>query len=147
MTDDVRHAVPPEKLSGYLDGELTQQEGQQVRLHLEQCASCRAEFEEMQRLREVAMSTHFSVPTDDQWDERPQSGASKLSFGVGWIVLTVWLVGVFGFALGSLWSDTQSLGERLLVFGGLSGVALLFLSVLLDRMKNYSTDRYRRVKK
>jgi hypothetical protein len=37
--------------------------------------------------------------------------------------------------------------EGLLVFGGVAGVALLFLGVLLDRLHVLKTDRYREVRK
>jgi anti-sigma factor RsiW len=134
-------------LSGYIDGVLSQGEEQRVRLHLEDCQSCSSLIEEMKQLREATMTTAFTVPPDDQWDERPRGNASRLSFGLGWTFLLVWLVGVAGFALGALWSGPYSLIEKLLVFGGLTGIALLFLSALMDRLKNLGRDRYRRIDK
>ena len=66
-------------LSGYLDRGLTQLDEQRVRVHLEDCETCRAAVDEMKRLREVTMSTEFDVPTDDQWSEIPRSRASRFS--------------------------------------------------------------------
>ena len=40
-----------ELLSGYIDGELTQQQAQRVRIHCERCDAC---TEELERLEELA---------------------------------------------------------------------------------------------
>jgi anti-sigma factor RsiW len=134
-------------LSGYLDQVLTQEEAQRVRVHLEDCGSCRTLVEELKTMRNVAMTSEFRVPSDDQWDERPRGAASGVAFGVGWLILIVWAVGVAGFALGCVWQGTESLLEKLIVFGGASGGVLLFVSVLIDRLRIRKTDRYRRVSK
>ena len=57
--------------SGYLDGELTQGDSQRVRLHLEDCSSCRDLVGDLQRIREAAMTTEFPVPSDEEWREAP----------------------------------------------------------------------------
>ncbi|MDX1501902.1 MAG: zf-HC2 domain-containing protein [Thermoanaerobaculia bacterium] len=147
MTNGCRREFEDSLLTGFLDAVLTQGDEQRVRLHLEECSTCRKEVEEMRSLRELTLSTRFRPPPDDGWDETPRGGVSRLSLRVGWAVLLIWLVGVFGFALGQVWSDADSLGERLLLFGGLLGGLLVLLSVLIDRLKSLKDDRYRRVKK
>lgn len=134
-------------LTGYLDHVLTQEDAQRVRVHLEDCASCRKLVEELEKMRRATMTSEFRVPSDDQWNESPRNLASGLAFGAGWVIAIIWVVGVTGFVLGEAWQGTQTLGEKLLIFGGVSGVALLFLSVLIDRLRNWRTDRYRRVEK
>ena len=134
-------------LTGYLDGVLTQADDQRVRLHLEECAGCRRLIDEMRETREATMSTRFELPSDDQWNEAPRGLVSRLSFGLGWLVLLVWAVGMLGLLVGHLWSNEMPLIEKLLLFGGLSGAALLFLSVLVDRLKTLRNDPYRRVQK
>ncbi len=134
-------------LTGYLDGVLTQADDQRVRLHLEECADCRGLIDEMRETREATMTTRFELPADDQWNEAPRGLASRLSFGLGWTVLLIWAVGLLGLTVGHIWSDGMPLTEKLLLFGGLSGGALLFLSVLIDRLKTMRNDPYRRVEK
>ena len=51
------------------------------------------------------------------------------------------------FALWHFWQGSANLGERILVFGGLSAVALLFTSVLIDRLRAAANDPYREVQK
>ena len=147
MSSDREHNFDEAMLSGYLDGMLTQQETQRIRLHLEACASCRQAVDEMRTIREVTMTSTFSTPPDDQWDERPRGNISRLSFGLGWAIVIAWVVGLLGFALGQLWSGPESLTEKLLIFSAISGFALLLLSVLIDRIKRLGSDRYRRIEK
>jgi len=147
MTDQCPNAFEETQISGFLDGELTQAAGQKVRIHLEDCGHCRALLDELRTMREAAMSTEFSKPDDSQWDERPRGGVSLFVRGAGWIFAVVWVVAIAVYALWQFWQGSANLVERLLVFGGLSAVALLFVSVLLDRLSSARTDPYREVEK
>lgn len=134
-------------ISGHLDGELTQAAEQRVRLHLEDCEHCRTVLAELQALRATTMSTEFHQPDDSQWDERPRSGLSLLARRTGWVVAVVWAVFLAAYALWHFWQGSANLAERILVFGGLSALVLLFTSVLLDRLRAASNDPYREVEK
>jgi predicted anti-sigma-YlaC factor YlaD len=134
-------------LSGYVDGELTQGDEQHVRIHLEDCAACRTQVEDMQQLREVTMTSRFNVPADDQWSEAPRGTTSRLAFGLGWTFLIVWVSIVAGFGLWQFWTSDEPIAGKLLAFAPVSAVTLLFLSVLIDRVKAMRTDPYRRVQK
>ena len=134
-------------ISGHLDGELTQAAEQKVRIHLEDCEHCRTVLGELRTLRETTMSTEFHKPDDSQWDERPRTGVSLVARGTGWIIAVLWAVFFAAYALWQFWQGTANLMERLLVFGGLSAIVLLFTSVLLDRLRASRTDPYREVEK
>jgi predicted anti-sigma-YlaC factor YlaD len=134
-------------LSGYLDGELTQAESQRVRLHLEDCATCRGLHQQLLLMKEASMSTPFATPDDEQWDERPRSATSRLFRGSGWLFVVAWLVGSLGFALWTFLTEPGELLAKLMVVSAGLGIGLLFLSVLLDRLRSYKSDRYRRVEK
>ncbi len=94
MTDQCPRAFDETLISGHLDGELTQAAEQRVSVHLEDCAQCRGLLVELQTMREATMSTEFSRPADDQWDERPRTAASFLARGTGWVLAVVWLIAV-----------------------------------------------------
>jgi len=134
-------------LTGHLDGELTQADEQRVRIHLEDCAACRGAYEELVTLREATMTTRLDEPNDLQWDERPRGLFSALSRGFGWAVVIVWAVGTAGYGLWQLATGPEHLAEKLMVFGGLFGITLLFVSILVDRLKTARTDRYREVQR
>jgi hypothetical protein len=134
-------------LTGFVDGVLTQADQQRVRIHLEDCDRCRRAVRDLQENREVTMTSQFETPPDDQWDERPRGLASGLSLGIGWLMILAWFVVMTSFAVWQFFTGPENLLVKLLVFGGLSGLALLLLSVVIDRLKVLPTDRYRGVKK
>jgi predicted anti-sigma-YlaC factor YlaD len=147
MADRCPASFDETMISGHLDGELTQGAEQKVRIHLEDCEHCRTVLGELRTLREATMSTEFHKPDDSQWNERPQTGVSLVARGTGWIIAVIWAVFFAGYALWQFWQGSANLVERLLVFGGLSAVVLLFTSVLLDRLRASRTDPYREVEK
>jgi hypothetical protein len=134
-------------LTGFVDGALTQADEQRVQIHLEDCAECRTAVEDLQENREVTMTSRFETPPDDSWDERPRGLLSGLSFGIGWLMILAWIAVMASFALWQIFTGPENLLVKLMVFGGLSGFALLLLSVLVDRLKVLPSDRYRGVKK
>lgn len=145
--DSRRHGFDEALLSGYLDGELTQAEAQRVRIHLEDHSEARALLDEMRQTREATMTTRLKVPEDAQWDERPRGLLSLFSRRLGWLLLVAWLVGVTAYGLWQFFTSPEHLAEKLVAASAVSGFGLLFVSVLLDRVRDARTDRYRRVEK
>ncbi|MDH3261962.1 MAG: zf-HC2 domain-containing protein [Acidimicrobiia bacterium] len=144
---ELQHGFDEALISGYLDGELTQGEEQRVRLHLEDCAECKSMTDELRRLKEATMTTEFREPEDTQWDETPRGPGSGFFRTFGWLILLAWIVGTVGYGLWQTAIDTEDLFEVIIVFGFWLGFGLVFLSVLIDRLKTRKTDRYRRVQK
>ena len=134
-------------LSGYLDRALVQGDEQRVRVHLEGCVSCRALLDELTSMRDATMSSTFELPRDEEWSETPRTRTSRLLRGLGWRLLTAWIVVVVGFGLWETWQDADNLFERVLLVGGVSGVSFILVSVFLDRRNAMQTDRYREVRK
>jgi anti-sigma factor RsiW len=134
-------------LSGWVDGMLTQQERQLVALHLEGCAACRAELAELVALRDAARSTPFVVPADEQWSELPKTAGSRTVRLSGWALVVAWVSIVAIVGVVELVRSGAPVWQRLLVAGGVAGLALLLLSALLDRVHELATDRYRGVQK
>ena len=144
---EAMHDFDEAMISGYLDGELTQRDEQKVRLHLEDCGRCRGLADDMRTLREATMTTEFNVPEDTQWDERPRSGLSGWFRSIGWLVAVVWAVGMTGWLSYLIATDSENWWEAALWFAFLAGGTLLFLSVLIDRLRVRRTDPYRKVEK
>ena len=59
-----------ELLSGFIDGELTQQEAQRVRVHCENCRQCGDELEQLEKLRREVGSSRLSPLSEDIWREQ-----------------------------------------------------------------------------
>ena len=145
MTEECTRSFDEEQLSGYLDNALPQVQAQRVRLHLEVCHVCQALHKELKTLRETAMATRFNSPEEEEWPELPRTRASFVSRSLGWTMLVAWAILVTGIALYRFLSQTGDPLEVFLILGLPGGFVLLFLSVLLDRLRDLKMDRYRGV--
>ena len=142
-----QHRFDEALISGHLDGELTQRDDQRVRLHLEDCAECRAIADGMRKMKEATMASKFQVPEDTQWDEKPRGSISVFLSRFGWTIAIVWVIAIAGYGIWQVATGAADLLEAVLVFGLWLGFALVFLSVLIDRLKTFKTDPYRRIEK
>jgi len=147
MTERCPAGFEERLLTAYLDGELTQDDEQRVEIHVQDCPHCAAVLHELRNIREAAMTTSFATPPDEQWEEAPRSVATGALRRLGWWIAVPWLLVLAVYALYEAWLGAAGALERILVFGGISAMVLLFLSVLLDRLRDAQGDRYREVKK
>jgi predicted anti-sigma-YlaC factor YlaD len=112
-----------EQLSGFLDGELTQQDRQIVSLHCDECSECRENLARLRELRERIGNSHLSEVGEDKWRETMNDSTVEITRGIGWLVFLTGLLIVA-------------------IYGGL---ALLLFSVLRQRLIERKTDKYKDV--
>ena len=86
-------------LSGYIDGELTQQQAQRVRLHCDSCAKCAEELEQLESLRREVGKTRLSPLGEDIWREHMKEPTVELTRGIGWILFILGVLGISGIAI------------------------------------------------
>ena len=135
-------------LSGYLDGELTQQERQKVDVYLERDERYREILAELERVKTETERLHYEEPSSGDWRTMEKSLVQDVSRGLGWIILSIWAVALTSYGLWELAAaPDEPLTGKLLVFGFFLGVALLFCSVLTQRMRESRTDKYKGVYK
>ncbi|HSR51289.1 MAG TPA: hypothetical protein VLV83_10705 [Acidobacteriota bacterium] len=136
-------------LSGYLDGELPQQQRQEVEAMLEADPDMRQLYEKMREIKgEVrhAAAMTIEMPTGEDWADVQNNLLGRASRRMGGLILAVWLLMVTLYGLYWYAFQTQdSLIEKVVVFGLISGLGLLFFSVLSERIKESRTDRYKGV--
>lgn len=147
MTRTCERAFDEVLLSGYLDHALNQAEAQKIRIHLEDCADCNSLYMELETLRDAARSTSFKEPDEAEWPELPQTRLSWLSRSIGWVVMISWLVVTSGLALYRFLASAGDPLEVFLVLGLPGAFVLLFCSVLLDRLRDLKSDRYRGIQR
>lgn len=136
-----------ELLSGFIDGELTQQEHQRVRLHCERCEICSKQLAELTALRKQVGQTTFGTHNANQWREEMDDMPTRASRGLGWLLLIGGALIAAGFfvVVFFLNVDGLSLVERLIIGGIYGGLLLLFVSVLRQRLIERKTDKYKDV--
>lgn len=134
-------------ISGYVDGELTQQEAQRVRLHLEDCAACRRLHNELQALKADVAALDW--PRDDAalLETLEQDLFARASAGIGWFLLLLGaalllILGIVEFVTAENTPWHEKLGIALLWLAPLA----LLASVIRQRLIAYRTDKYRKVK-
>lgn len=133
-------------LSGYIDGELTQQQRQRVDLHCEDCADCQRDLDELRALRERLGRAHFSPAGEDKWREKMDDQSVNLLSGIGWILLIAGAIGLLLLFVHILLFDPGiSTGEKLLFFAFYGGLGALLASVIRQRMIESKTDKYKDV--
>ncbi|MFC1778448.1 anti-sigma factor family protein [Pseudomonadota bacterium] len=135
-----------EQLSGFIDGELTQQERQFVTLHCEVCAECRENLERLRALRERIGNASLSEVGEDKWRETMDDPTVQLTRGIGWLLFVAGLLVIAGIGLvGFLFSDDIPVGIKLLMLAIYGGLATLLFSVLRQRLIERKTDKYKDV--
>jgi len=135
-----------ELLSGYLDGELTQQERQRVEIHRDSCTACKTSLDELQALRESIGKARLSAVGQDVWREMMDEPAVRTTRSIGWLLLVGGVliatgIGLFAF----VFSSSLSVVEKLIAGAIYGGLALLFYSVLRQRLIERKTDKYKDV--
>ena len=135
-----------EMLSGYLDGELTQQNRQRVDLHLQRCDACRRNLQDLAALRERMGRARLGTDHTDKWREMMDDTKVKVSLGVGWLLLIGGILVIAGVGLYHFVTDASTgWGVKLMVSAPYAGLAALFVAVLRQRLLERKTDKYKDV--
>ena len=143
MHNDVQQLLSP-----FLDGELTQADRQRVRIHLEDCADCRREFEQLQELQKLTGSLKFSDPPEDKMRELEQQLSVQAPRRLGWGLFTGGLAVWAAYAVYLFVTAPDLLTWPKLTAGAVViGFVLLVISVARQRWLELPHDKYRGLKK
>ena len=139
-----------ELVAGHLDRELTPAETEELRRHLERCEECRDELRRQERLKEVMDTMRLPDPPPELWDRYWLGVYNRMERGLAWILLSVAalvLICAGGYEMfRDFFQDPEvPLIVRIGVGCGATGMAVLFISVLRERVFLRKRDRYREV--
>lgn len=137
-----------ELLSGHLDNELVSMDAQKVRVHLEDCSTCREEYEKQRKIKEELEMMSFESPTASEWEKAKPDMIIKGSRSIGWILFIVSYIGLIIFAVYQFMQDQKVLTlEKILTLGVILGLGMLLFSVIRERRIAMKTDKYTEVEK
>ena len=130
-------------MSGYLDGELAEADKTRLDKHLASCAACRKEFEKMKRLISAATGLRVQPPPEEVWDTFLEGVYNRVERKTGWLVTIVGVVALTVYGVYLFVSEPwgSALG-KLLIAAPIVGLAIVFVSILRERMFVAKTDRY-----
>ncbi len=135
-----------EWLSGYIDGELTQQQRQRVQILCSQDEKAQALLEELQALRSDVGNATLSQYGEDKWRETMDDAGVQVTRGIGWLLLIIGALGIGGFVVLSFLADSSiSVFMKLMIGGFYGGMAVLLISVIRQRLIERKTDKYKDV--
>ena len=148
MTDRDRDAL----LSGYLDGELTTDEQESLERALEADPHLVQELERMQAMKEVTDSMRLKEFPDDVWDAYVTGTYNRMERRIGWLLLSLGAAvllaaGLYELALALLRESGDPWWVRVAVGACVAGLALLFVSVLRERLFVLKRDPYKEVER
>lgn len=135
-----------EKLSGYIDLELTQQEMQLLSLHLEECSSCQSAYDQLIDLKQKMGEVKLPHLEEEEIMSVLTENTSQTLQTLGWLTLCIGLIGLIILHWIQFWQDdTIPTTVKVLLSLAEAGGALLFLGVLKQRLISRKTDRYKDV--
>jgi predicted anti-sigma-YlaC factor YlaD len=130
----------------YLDGEMSEDEKRAFAEHIEQCPDCAAMMRKLAPLCEMAEEIQFTEPEREVWDRYWNGVLARTQRGAGWSLTALGLAILCGFALTYFFAHPAvpgpiKIGAAMLF----AGLLLLFVTVLIARLKSLSEDKYREI--
>ena len=145
-SDERANAHVEEWLSGYLDGELTQQDRQIVDLHLQDCPECTETLAGLRAIRKRLGQAQIGNSNTDHWREKMDDTGVRVSRGVGWVLLIAAAIAIIGIGVFAfLFTPPVGNWEKLLIAAVYVGLGALLVSVLRQRLIERKTDKYKDV--
>ncbi len=139
-------------MMAYLDNEIDNEQRQVFEKHLSSCPQCAAELKEFQKLKQLTDSATLAEPEDRIWQQYWGNVYNRVERGIGWILFSVAAILLLiygGFRLIEEIIMDQTVGVLLkaALLALIVGLAILFVSVLRERVYFWQKDRYRDVRR
>jgi anti-sigma factor RsiW len=139
-------------MMAYLDNEMDETDRRKFEEHIASCGQCARQMEEFKSLKQMTDSIALAEPEDRVWEQYWGSVYNRMERGVGWIVSSIAaiLLLIYGGFMAIEWLIEDPALSMLLKAGLLAflgGVAVLFVSVLRERIYFWSRDRYKDVRR
>jgi len=141
-----------DSMMAYLDNELNDEQKRAFEAHLASCPRCTQELEEFKTLKQITDGVKLVEPEERLWQQYWGSVYNRIERGIGWVVFSVAgiLLLIYGgfTAIENVIKD-PSVGVLLKVglVALLVGLAILFVSVVRERIFFWSKDRYKNVRR
>lgn len=138
-------------LNKALDGLLsTEEENAEFENLLASSKECQEEWQSMKQLKEVTREMKFKNPPDEIWDKYWLGIYARLERGLAWILVsigaTVLLVyGGFKVVEELIADPTLAWFIKIAILAIITGLAILFVSVLRERLFVRKTDKYKEI--
>ncbi len=139
-------------MMAYLDDELDDEQKRAFEAHLASCSDCVKDLEEFKKLKRMTDCVALAEPEDRVWDEYWNRLYNRIERGTGWILFSVAAIALLiygGFELVETIIEDRTVGvlAKIGVLALVGGLAILFVSVLRERLYFWGRDRYKDVRR
>jgi hypothetical protein len=135
-------------LVGLLDRELNPQETAEVNEHLVRCSECREEYERLRETSGKLETLTFEEPSDEELRRLWRNPFSRLSRVCGLFLVIAGYIALIGYALFELFTEgKEAIWIKFSIAAIVIGFIMLFILVVLERVKTYGKDPYREIKR
>jgi anti-sigma factor RsiW len=140
------------RISGYLDDELEPAEREVFERQLSADPELARELEAIRSLKEVTDGMKLREFPDQVWDRYWQGTYNRLERRIGWLLFSVGAIvlltgGLYELAVSLLKDSADPWWVRLATGAVCGGLAILFVSVVRERLFMLKRDPYREVKR
>lgn len=148
----MEHQKIKELISSCYDQELDEDQRVILEKHLEGCAECKREFEEMGKLEEVMNKMELKKPPKEVWQLYWASVYNRLERRIGWILLSIGAMiliffGGYKAVEGIIHDPTTPLLLKLGILAFMAGIVVLLGSIIRERLFVRKRERYKEVEK
>jgi predicted anti-sigma-YlaC factor YlaD len=139
-------------MMGYLDNELTDEQRRRFEEHLAGCPECANELKNFRKLKAITDEVTLVEPEDRIWQNYWDGIYNRIERSIGWIVFSIAAIlltiyGGFKLIEELIKDDTISMLLKVGLLALIVGLAILFVSVLRERLYFWQKDRYKDVRR
>jgi len=139
-------------LMGYLDNELSDEQKNRFEEHLAGCPECAGELKEFRKLKAITDEVTLVEPEDRIWQDYWTGIYNRIERSIGWLIFSISAIllaiyGGFKLIENIITDATVGMLLKLGLLALIVGLAILFVSVLRERIYFWSKDRYRNVRR
>ena len=139
-------------LTAYLDNELSDEQKAGLEKHLQTCQSCKVELDEFRKLISITDEITLMEPEDKLWESYWSGTYNRCERGIGWILFGIASIALMiycGFKFVEAIVEDPTIGVMLKIgiLAMIAGLAILFVSVLREKLFFWKNDRYKDVRR
>jgi anti-sigma factor RsiW len=139
-------------MMAYVDDEMDERQRRAFEEHVAACPGCAEELAQFQQLKTLTDSAALAEPEDRVWQQYWDSVYNRIERGLGWMISSIAAVLLLAY-LGWTAIETIITNPAVGLFLKVSllaltaGVAILFVSVLRERLFFWKRERYKDVRR
>ncbi len=139
-------------MMAYLDNEIDDEQKRAFEEHLASCTQCTRELKEFEKLKQLTDNVKLIEPEDRIWEQYWGNVYNRVERSLGWILFSVAAIlltiyGGFELIENIIRDQTVGMLLKVALLVLIAGLAILFVSVLRERVYFWKKDRYRDVRR